>query len=92
MIKNKIGHLFSNSFDIPLESLSEIPNAQFIGNKLLHIDGCIGVKKYERTNIIIKCKKHILTVSGKELSMITFSLGRVSIRGFISSYQIEETE
>ena len=92
MIKNKIEKLFNESFSIPLESLSEIPNAQFIGNKLLHIDGCIGIKKYDETEIIIKCKKHTIKISGNNLSMLIFSQGRVSIRGKINLYLIEEIQ
>ena len=92
MLKKKIGQMFSDSFDIPIDSLLEIPNVQFTGNKLLYIDGCIGVKKYEKSEIILKCKHHILSVFGTELSMLTFSQGRVSIRGVISSFNIEEIQ
>ncbi len=92
MIKNKIEKIFSDSFDIPLDSLLEIPNAQFIGNKHLHIDGCTGVKKYEKNNIVIKCKRHVLTIKGNDLSMLTFSNGRISVRGTILTFQIEEMQ
>ena len=92
MFKKKIENFFSDSFSIPLDSILEIPNAQFIGNKLLHIDGCIGVKKYDNKEIAIKCKKHIVKIFGDSLSMLIFSQGRVTIRGKIFSYQIEEIE
>jgi sporulation protein YqfC len=90
MFKKKIEKIFSESFDIPIDSLLDIPNVQFIGNKHLYIDGCMGVKKYEKNNIIIRCKKFILTIKGKELTMLTFSNGRVSINGIVLSFQIEE--
>lgn len=92
MIKKKIENFFNDSFSIPLDTILEIPNAQFIGNKLLHIDGCIGVKKYDKTEVVIKCKKHIVKVLGESLSMLVFSQGRVSIRGKINSYLIEEVQ
>lgn len=90
MFKKKIEKIFSESFDIPIDSLLDIPNVQFIGNKHLYIDGCMGVKKYEKNNIIIRCKKFILTIKGNELTMLTFSNGRVSINGIVLSFQIEE--
>ena len=92
MIKKKIENFFDDAFSIPLDSLLEIPNVQFIGNKLLHIDGCIGVKKYDKTEIIIKCKKHILKIYGESLTMIIFSQGRITIRGIINSFYFEEQQ
>lgn len=90
MLKRKLGNLISDKFDIPLEGILEIPNAHFVGNKHLDIDGCISIKKYDLDEIIIRCKEYILKISGSELSMLAFSKGRVSIRGFINQYSIEE--
>ena len=89
MLKKSIEQFFSYNFDIPLDGILDIPNAQLIGNNCLNIDGCIGIKKYEESEIIIKCKRFILTVTGMCLSMLTFSQGRVSIRGEILCYKIE---
>ena len=90
MIKKKLEKFFSDSFDVPLECILDIPNAQIIGNTQINIDGCIGIKKYEQTEISIRCKHHLLNVSGEQLSMLIFSQGRVSIRGIIKNYLIEE--
>ena len=89
MLKKSLGELICEKFDIPLECLSSTPLAQITGNSLVSIDGCVGIKKYETDEIIIRTKDYILTVKGSELSMITFSQGRVSIRGEIASYSIE---
>ena len=88
MRKRFIEEILSDKFDIPLDSITSIPNAQFLGNSQLNIDGCIGIKKYEQTEIIIRSKDYILTIEGSSLSMITFSQGRVSIRGNINSYSV----
>lgn len=90
MLKKKIEKIFSESFRIPLDIISEIPMAYFTGNKQLCVDGCIGIKKYEKTEIIVYGKKHILTIQGEDLNMTTFSQGRICINGKIISYQIEE--
>lgn len=90
MLKKRLEQFFSDSFDIPLEGILDIPSAQMLGNSQLNIDGCIGIKKYEISEIIIRCKHHILKIEGQSLSMLTFSQGRVSIRGNISSYKVEE--
>ncbi len=89
MQKKKLSEIISEKFDIPLESLSTVPSAQMIGNTMLSIDGCIGIKKYETAEIIIRSKNYILKIIGEELSMLTFSQGRVCIRGKIFSYNIE---
>lgn len=89
MLKKGLGQLISEKFDIPLESLSSTPNAQIIGNSMLSVDGCTGIKKYEENEIIIRTKNFVLKISGNELSMLTFSGGRVSVRGEIHAYAIE---
>lgn len=89
MRKRHIEEILSDKFDIPLEGITSVPNAQFVGNSQLSIEGCIGIKKYEPDEIIIRAKDYILTVSGSSLSMLTFSQGRVSVRGVIFSYAVK---
>ena len=90
MSKNKPEYFITDKFDIPIDSILKIPNARFIGNHQLDIDGCQSIKKYDTDLIVIKCKEHILRIEGDSLSMLTFSQGRVTIRGNINLYQIEE--
>ncbi len=90
MIKKSLGEMISDRFDIPLNGISAVPNAQLIGNTQLSIDGCVGIKKYKDDEIIIRCKSFILFITGSSLSMMTFSQGRVSIRGYIKSYTVEK--
>lgn len=89
MLKKRIGQLISDKFDIPLEGIASVPTAQIIGNTIMSIDGCIGIKKYETDEIILRTQTYKLKIKGSELSMLTFSQGRVSIRGDIFSYEIE---
>ena len=88
--KHAIGTFISDNFDIPLEGILEIPNAHFIGNSNLDIDGCVSIKKYDFEEIVIRCKDFIIKICGENLSMVTFSKGRVSIRGIIRLYSIED--
>ena len=89
MQKKRFKEIIFDKFDIPIESIASIPNAQFVGNSQLSIDSCVGIKKYEPTEIVITSKEYLLTIKGSSLNMMTFSGGRVSIRGYISSYEIE---
>lgn len=89
-MKKFFGQIIADKFDIPLEGIKSIPCAQFIGNSMLNIDGCLGIKKYENEEIIIRTKAYLLTIVGRSLSMLTFSEGRVSIRGEIFCYRINE--
>ena len=90
MIRKSIEELISDKFDIPLNGIASVPNAQFIGNTQLCIDGCIGIKKYKEDEIIIRCKSYLLKIKGMSLSMMTISQGRVSIRGYIKCYSIDK--
>ena len=85
-----MGQFISDVFDIPIEGIANIPNAQIIGNVMLDIDGCIGIKKYEESEIILRCKEYLISVKGESLSMLTFSMGHVSVRGVIASYEIKK--
>lgn len=89
MIKKNLNEMISDKFDIPLNGITSVPNAHFVGNTQLSIEGCLGIKKYDDDEIIISTKSFILYIKGASLSMMSFSLGRVSIKGFISSYSIE---
>ncbi len=92
MIKKSIGQLISEKFDIPLEGIAAVPTVQIIGNTIMSIDGCVGIKKYETDEIVLRTSTFMLKILGSDLSMLTFSQGRVSIRGEISQYQIESVE
>ena len=88
-MKNKLAKLINEKFDIPLEGLITIPSVNIIGNTILDIEGCIGIKKYESDEIIMRAKDYIIKISGRDLTMLTFSHGRINVRGVIFSYQIE---
>ncbi|MBQ7352943.1 MAG: YabP/YqfC family sporulation protein [Clostridia bacterium] len=89
-MKKSFGHMIADKFDIPIEGIKTMPCAQFIGNTMLNIDGCMGIKKYENEEIIIRTQTYLLTIVGQSLSMLMFSEGRVSIRGEIFCYRISE--
>lgn len=89
MNKKSIGQIISEKFDIPLEGIASVPTVQIIGNTIVSVDGCVGIKKYETNEIIIHTEKYLLKFSGDSLSMLTFSNGRVNIRGTIMTYSIE---
>ncbi len=89
MIKKNFNEIIADRFDIPLNGIASVPNAQLVGNTHLSIEGCIGIKKYKDDEIVISSKSFILYIKGSSLTMMTFSQGRVSIKGYINSYSIE---
>jgi sporulation protein YqfC len=92
MQNKKFKHIIADVFDVPLEGIANVPNLQLLGNSVLNIDGCIGIKKYEEDEISVSSKNFIMSVYGKELSMLTFSQGRVNIRGIITDIKISLKE
>lgn len=89
MLKKDFAKIISDKLDIPLEGIASVPTTQIIGNTIMSIDGCVGIKKYEEDEIIIRTKDYMLKVTGAQLSMLTFSNGRVNIRGEIGALAIE---
>lgn len=92
MQNRKFKHIIADVFDVPLEGIANIPNLQLLGNSVLNIDGCVGIKKYEENEIILSSKDFITLIAGAELSMMAFSQGRVSIRGAITDIKISPKE
>ena len=92
MQKKGFSNIISDIFDIPLDGISDIPNAELIGNTFFNVDGCTGIIKYEKNEIALRSKDFILKIVGEELIVTVFSQGRVSIRGFIKSYEIEKVK
>ncbi len=89
MLKRGLAQTITDKLDIPLEGIASVPTTQIIGNTIMSIDGCVGVKKYEPDEIVLRTKEYMLKIGGIELSMLTFSQGRVNIRGEIKSLNIE---
>ena len=87
-MKKKILRGVADMFDIPIEGIASVPNAQIIGNNIVNLDGCASIKKYDREEIILSTKGYLLIIKGKELSMANFAGGRVSIRGEMLSYEV----
>ncbi len=88
MKKKIVRQVISDMFDIPLEGIASVPNAQIIGNNILNIDGCVSVKKYDKGEIILSSKEYLMIIKGNELSMSSFAEGRVSVRGEMLSYEV----
>ncbi|MBQ7760770.1 MAG: YabP/YqfC family sporulation protein [Clostridia bacterium] len=88
-MKNCFFQFLNDKLELPVDGVFDTPNVQMIGNYVLNLEGCIGIKKYETTEVILRCKKYLICVFGKELTMLTFSQGRICIRGEIFRYEIE---
>ena len=92
MHKKGFSQIITDIFDIPLEGIADIPNAEIIGNTFFNVDGCPVIKKYEKEDIILRTKGFLLKIIGEELVMTIFNQGRVSVRGFIKTYEIEKVK
>ena len=89
MLKREFTKILSDKLDIPLEGIASVPTIQLIGNTIMSIDGCVSIKKYEADAIVIRTKEYMLKIDGTGLSMLTFSQGRVNVRGEIKAFNIE---
>lgn len=88
-MKGKFKQFLIDNLDNQTELFFNLPNVQIIGNHMLSIEGCIGIKKYETEEIILRCKSYNVNIVGNKLTMLTFTQGRISVRGEIKRYEIE---
>ena len=83
MIKKNISQAISDKFDIPLDGIASEPNVQMIGNTLMTIDGCIGIKKYETDEIIIQIPPPALSydnISDSNFTLKIYKMQEVSCK------------
>lgn len=88
-MKGKIQQFLFDNLDIQTDLFFNFPNVQIVGNHMLSIEGCIGIKKYETDEIILRCKNYNVSIIGKDLTMLTFTQGKINVRGEIKRYEIE---
>ena len=91
-MKNLLSQIFYDKLELPIEGIANVPTVQITGDNVVNIEGCIGIKKYELNEIVLRCKAHLLSVYGGDLTMLTFSQGRICIRGVLRKFEIERVK
>ena len=74
-----------DALDIPVGAFGSISFVEAAGNREVTIDGCTGLAEYGEKKISLELCDGRMTVNGTGLELVSFSGGRVSVNGVISS-------
>lgn len=73
------------SLDIPVGTFGRISFIEAAGNREINISGCVGLAEYATSRVVLELCDGFITINGSELELRSFSGGRVSVSGIISS-------
>lgn len=73
------------SLDIPLGTFGRISFIEATGNREVNIEGCIGLADYTGERVSLELCDGFVTIRGRGLELCSFSDGRMSVSGMITS-------
>jgi sporulation protein YqfC len=74
-----------DKLDIPVGTFGRISFIEATGNREINISGCVGLNEYSASRVVLELCDGFMTIIGSELELRSFSGGRVSVSGIISS-------
>jgi len=83
--KKPLSQRLCETLDIPMGTFGRVSFVEAAGNRELGISGCVGLLTYTDRRIVLGLCDGMLTVTGESLELCSFSGGRVSLCGIISS-------
>ena len=91
--KKPITQRFCETFDIPVGTFGRISFIEAVGNRELSVSGCEALITYTDTFIVLELCDGIINVSGIGMELRSFTGGRVTVSGVITSivYGIQES-
>ena len=88
--KKPLSQRICESLDIPIGTFGKISFVEAVGNREVCVDGCEGIVDYTDSEVSLLLCDGMLTVSGAELELKSFSYGRVAVCGIIHSINYGE--
>ena len=84
--------LMSDLWEVPGEVSADLPVFLIRGRYELEISGAQGVREYDREKIVLRMRKGICVVTGKELELTDFREAVLYVRGRIDVLSFEEAD
>lgn len=82
--KPLLAHL-TEAFDMPKETVMDIPLITLTGNTEVYIENFMGIIEYTEEIIRLNTKSGILAVAGKKLQAKSMNVEAIRIEGYIHS-------
>lgn len=83
-IKKPISQRLCESLDIPCGTLGRTSFLEAVGNREVTVGGCLYLKTYRDDLVVLELCDGVISVSGRELELKSFSNGDISVSGIIS--------
>lgn len=83
--KKPLSQRILERLDIPVGTFGRISFIEAVGNREISVDGCEGLVAYTEELVVLILCDGFLSIRGTELELHSFSCGRVSVSGIISS-------
>lgn len=72
-------------FDIAYDAVGNIPRITVLGEEEAYIENYISLEEYKKEEIKLKCKKSVISISGKDFNIKAIKEGCILIKGKICS-------
>ena len=89
-IKGRLIQQLTDNFDVPRETLLDIPILTLEGNTHLRIENFEGILEYGELCIKLKTKCGVLVIEGKKLFAKSMDSEVIKINGFIHAIRFEK--
>ena len=74
-----------DAFDIPYETVLDIPKIVIAGRERIYVENYISVLEYKTDNIKLKYKTGVIELLGSKFEIIGLNEGNISVSGKLSS-------
>jgi hypothetical protein len=81
----------AQAVELPESAFGPCPCAVLEGNGALRVDECLEILRYDESEIGLRLRGMILTVSGEGLTMRSYAAGTVRIIGVIRSLSLGDS-
>ena len=83
---------FFNSLDVPAECFCDVPVIELHGDSYMLISGCKHIEEYGEETIGIRTGLGLLSVCGKNLTLLNFTCDKMVIEGKIQCVNLLEAK
>ncbi len=73
------------SLDLPIGAFGRISFIESVGSREVNIEGCVGLLTYTGEEVSLELCDGSVTIRGRELELASWSGGRMTVSGVITS-------
>ncbi len=86
--KKNTGKRLSGLLDVPLDVVADVPRFTLNDNCELSIENYKSIESYEPAEICLRSKHYRITITGKNLQIVTITDDEILIQGIITNLSL----